>query len=88
MMMTLDGKIRVNAISPGWIDTSSDKNNNDLDHKQHPSKRIGTPKDVIQAVMYLSRDDNDFLNGQNIIIDGGMSKQMIYHQDENWEFKK
>jgi NAD(P)-dependent dehydrogenase (short-subunit alcohol dehydrogenase family) len=88
MMMTLDGKIRVNAISPGWIDTSSDQDNDVLDHKQHPSKRIGLPKDVIHAVMYLSSDDNDFLNGQNIIIDGGMSKQMIYHKDENWEYKK
>lgn len=88
MMMTFDGKIRVNSISPGWIDTSNQNDLSEFDHEQHPSKRVGKPKDVIQAVMFLSDSNHDFINGQNLIVDGGMSKQMIYHLDENWEYKK
>ena len=90
MSMTLEGKVRVNSVSPGWIDTSScDVNRLSFafeDHQQHPSKRIGAPIDIFKAVSFLSDPENDFINGENIIIDGGMTKKMIYHQDEQWMY--
>ncbi len=90
MMMTLSGKARVNAVAPGWIDTS----NCDIDthtftktdHLQHPSKRIGAPIDIIKAIMYLADPQNSFVNGQIITVDGGMSKTMIYHNDHGWSY--
>jgi NAD(P)-dependent dehydrogenase (short-subunit alcohol dehydrogenase family) len=90
MGISLEGKIRVNCISPGWIDTSSCFPSRSTfsqdDHLQHPSKRIGAPNDIIKAVLYLADVENDFINGQNIIIDGGMTKRMIYHHDEGWTY--
>ena len=69
--------IQVNCISPGWIVTN-DNNLSDADHNQHLSNRTGYPKDIVQAIDYLLLDDNVFINGQNIVIDGGMTKKMIY----------
>lgn len=69
--------IQVNCISPGWIVTN-DAQLSDADHKQHPSNRAGNPNDIIHAINYLLQNDNAFINGQNIIIDGGMTKKMIY----------
>lgn len=69
--------IQVNCISPGWIVTN-DARLSDADHKQHPSNRAGNPNDIIHAINYLLENDNTFINGQNIIIDGGMTKKMIY----------
>ena len=90
MAMTLAGKARVNAIAPGWIDTASCQHetvdHDGPDHRQHPSGRIGTPQDIVKAVKYLSDADNVFINGQTIIIDGGMTRQMIYHQDHGWSY--
>jgi NAD(P)-dependent dehydrogenase (short-subunit alcohol dehydrogenase family) len=89
MAMSLEGKVRVNAIAPGWIDTSQVESNHQYvlaDHHQHPAKRIGKPQDVYNAVLFLSDPNNDFITGQTIVIDGGMSKKMIYHNDENWHF--
>ena len=86
LSVSLSGKVRVNSISPGWIDTTSDQKATDAqDDLQHPSKRRGISKDILKAVIYLSDLDNDFVNGENIIIDGGMSKQMIYHNDFGWK---
>lgn len=93
MSVSLAGRVRVNSISPGWIDTTyCQKANNQThltkeDHTQHPSKRVGTPFDISKAVLFLLDEDNDFLNGENIVIDGGMSKQMIYHNDFGWKFE-
>lgn len=70
--------ITVNAISPGWIETKCYNNLSEEDHNQHPSLRVGTPDDIAKACIYLSLPENDFLNGQNIVIDGGMTKKMIY----------
>jgi len=90
MMVTLSGKARVNAIAPGWIDTSSCDVVTDTfsktDHLQHPSKRIGVPTDIIKAIMYISDPTNSFLNGQVITVDGGISKLMIYHNDHGWVY--
>lgn len=71
-------KIRVNCISPGWICTEGYENLTEADHSQHLSRRVGTPLDIARACLYLTADGNDFINGQNIVIDGGMTVKMIY----------
>lgn len=70
--------ITVNAISPGWIANSNYEMLTEDDHKQHPSQRVGKPEDVFRACLFLNDDKNDFITGQNIVIDGGMTKKMIY----------
>lgn len=93
MSITLAGKARVNAISPGWIDTKYCRVEEDgghlslQDHLQHPAKRVGTPFDIAKAVMFLLDEDNDFIHGENITIDGGMSKMMVYHNDYGWKYE-
>lgn len=69
--------VTVNAISPGWIHTS-DGPLRQIDHSQHPSGRVGTTADIIRAVAYLIDPMNDFVNGHNLVVDGGMTKKMIY----------
>lgn len=71
-------QITVNAVSPGWIQTENYESLSESDHKQHPSGRVGKPEDIFKACLYLCDKDNDFINGANIIIDGGMTKKMIY----------
>lgn len=70
--------ITVNAISPGWIQTTDYDKLTAADHTQHPSGRVGKCSDIARACMYLTAIDNDFVNGANIIVDGGMTKRMIY----------
>lgn len=69
--------ITVNAIAPGWIHTA-DSELREVDHKQHPSKRVGKPEDIARACLFLTDSKNDFINGETIIIDGGMTKKMMY----------
>ncbi len=71
-------RIRVNCVSPGWICTEGYDSLTEADHSQHFSGRVGTPLDIARACLYLTMDGNEFLNGQNIVIDGGMTKKMIY----------
>lgn len=71
-------KIRVNAISPGWIETGDYDALREIDHRQHPAGRVGRPEDIARACLFLSDDRNDFITGQNFVIDGGMTKKMIY----------
>ncbi len=85
LAISLAGRIRVNAISPGWIDTTN-ATHSDSDLAQHPVKRIGTPDDIVRAVFFLCDADNSFITGENLVIDGGMSKLMIYHGDEGWTY--
>lgn len=73
-----DTPITVNAISPGWIETGDYDNLRVQDHKQHPSGRVGKPSDIARACLFLAAEENDFINGVNLIIDGGMTKKMIY----------
>ena len=72
--------ITVNAVSPGWIEVDDYDSLTERDHKQHPSGRVGKPQDIVNACLFLCREENDFINGANLIIDGGMTKKMIYEE--------
>lgn len=85
LAITLAGRVRVNSISPGWIDTGF-KVYEGPDAEQHPVKRVGNPLDIANMVLYLCSDKAGFITGQDFCIDGGMSKQMIYHNDFGWTF--
>ncbi|WP_067929069.1 SDR family NAD(P)-dependent oxidoreductase [Alicyclobacillus shizuokensis] len=71
-------RIRVNCISPGWIETGDYGALTQADHAQHPAGRVGRPSDVVRACFYLTDPDNDFLTGVNLVLDGGMTRKMIY----------
>lgn len=73
-------RIQVNAISPGWIETKDFDTLREIDHSQHFSKRVGKPSDIAKACLYLTSEDNDFVTGINLIVDGGMTKKMIYEE--------
>jgi NAD(P)-dependent dehydrogenase (short-subunit alcohol dehydrogenase family) len=77
--------IRVNAISPGWIETGNYDRLRVVDHEQHPAGRVGRPDDIVRACLYLTDPSNDFITGTNLTIDGGMTKKMIYAEDEHGE---
>ena len=93
MAISLAGKARVNSISPGWIETSAYHenaaipNHSEQDHRQHPANRIGTPKDIAEMVMFLCSDKASFITSENITIDGGMSRLMVYHNDNGWKLE-
>ena len=70
--------VTVNAISPGWIENNHYEQLTENDHRQHPSKRVGQPEDIAAMCLFLTEEKNDFINGENIVIDGGMTKKMIY----------
>ena len=77
------GQVRVNSISPGWIDTDFTEYTG-ADAVQQPVHRVGNPMDIANMVLYLCSDKAGFITGENICIDGGMTKQMIYHNDYGW----
>ncbi|MCB7303322.1 SDR family oxidoreductase [Bariatricus massiliensis] len=83
LALSFAGKVRVNSISPGWIDTSFVEYDG-ADSSQHPAGRVGNPLDIANMVLYLCSDKAGFITGENICIDGGMTHQMIYHDDFNW----
>ena len=87
LAVSLSGKARVNSISPGWIDTAYTVYEGP-DATQQPAGRVGNPMDIAHMVLFLCSDKAGFITGENICIDGGMTKQMIYHGDCNWELKK
>ena len=70
--------IMVNAISPGWIETGDYNKLSETDHKQHPAGRVGKTEDIARACLYLTNPENDFITGTNLVIDGGMTRKMIY----------
>lgn len=78
MMSLAEWGITVNAISPGWIETDPDAIHTDADRLQHPSRRVGTPADIARLALFLAEPANDFINGQNLTVDGGMTRKMIY----------
>ena len=83
LAITLRGKARVNSISPGWIDTDY-KVYSGADAVQQPAGRVGHPMDIANMVLFLCSDKSGFITGENICIDGGMTRQMIYHGDDGW----
>ena len=87
LAMSLAGKVRVNAISPGWIDTDFTVYDGP-DANQHPAGRVGHPLDIANMVLYLCSDQAGFITGQDLVIDGGMTKQMIYHADCGWQLNE
>lgn len=87
LAVSLSGKVRVNSISPGWIETN-DKNYEGADAFQHPAGRVGKSEDIANMVLYLCSDMAGFITGENICIDGGMTRNMIYHGDFGWTLNK
>ena len=87
LAISLAPEVRVNSISPGWIDTVN-YNASEEDKKQQPVGRIGSPDDIASMVLFLCSQEAGFITGENIVIDGGMSHQMIYHGDNGWELRK
>ena len=86
LAVSLSGKVRVNSISPGWIDTDFAVYEG-ADAVQQPAGRVGNPLDIANMVLYLCSDKAGFITGENICIDGGMTRQMIYHGDFGWSLK-
>jgi len=87
LAVSLSGKVRVNSISPGWIDTDYMVYEGP-DAYQHPAGRVGNPSDIANMVLFLCSEKSGFITGENICIDGGMTKQMIYHDDHGWKLEK
>ena len=85
LAVSLAGKARVNSISPGWIDTT-ESDIDGPDARQQPVGRVGRPEDVAGMVLFLCSDSAGFITGENICIDGGMTRLMIYHGEHGWTF--
>ena len=85
LAVSLAGRVRVNAVAPGWIDTTNSELT-EADIRQHPAGRVGTPEDIVQAILFLCGEESRFITGQVLTVDGGMTKQMIYTGDEGWEY--
>ena len=83
LAVSLGGKVRVNSISPGWIDTAYTVYEGP-DAYQQPAGRVGNPMDIANMVLFLTSDKAGFITGENICIDGGQTKLMIYHADHGW----
>ncbi len=83
LAVSLGGKARVNAISPGWIDTDYTQYEG-ADALQQPVGRVGNPMDIAAMALFLCSEKAGFITGENICIDGGMTKQMIYHAEHGW----
>lgn len=86
MAVSLAGKARVNSISPGWIDTTGSEIAG-ADALQQPAGRVGKPEDIAEMVLFLCSEKAGFITGENICIDGGMTRLMIYHGEHGWEYR-
>ena len=86
LSVSFAGKVRANSISPGWIDTTG-AGYQGADAIQQPAGRVGNPMDIANMVLYLCSDMAGFITGENICIDGGMTRQMIYHGDHGWKLE-
>ena len=86
LAISFAGKVRVNSISPGWIDTAYTAYEGP-DAIQQPAGRVGNPMDIANMVLYLCSHKAGFITGENICIDGGMTRQMIYHGDNGWSLE-
>lgn len=86
LAVSLAGRVRVNSISPGWIETRGTSYEGP-DATQHPAGRVGVPEDIAHMVLFLCSDKAGFITGENICIDGGMTRQMIYHGEHGWNLQ-
>ncbi len=86
MAVSLAGKVRVNSISPGWIDTTGSEITG-ADALQQPVGRVGKPEDIAEMALFLCSDKAGFITGENICIDGGMTRLMIYHEEHGWRYQ-
>ena len=87
LAMSLAGRVRVNSISPGWIDTAFTAYEGP-DALQHPAGRVGNPLDIAHMALFLCSEKAGFITGEDIRIDGGMTRQMIYHGDHGWKLEQ
>lgn len=87
LAVSLAGRVRVNSISPGWIDTAYTIYEGP-DAVQQPAGRVGNPMDIANMALFLCSEKAGFITGENICIDGGMTKLMIYHGDHGWSLNK
>ena len=87
LAVSLAGKVRVNSISPGWIDTDY-RVYDGSDAVQQPAGRVGNPLDIANMVLYLCSNKAGFITGENICIDGGMTRLMVYHNDNGWKLEQ
>lgn len=87
LAISLAGKVRVNSISPGWIDTT-DTEFSGSDALQQPVGRVGNPMDIANMILFLASDKASFITGENICIDGGQTRLMIYHNDYGWTYNE
>ena len=85
LAVSLGGKVRVNSVSPGWIDTDHTVYEG-ADALQQPVGRVGNPLDIANMVLFLCSDKAGFITGENICIDGGQTRLMIYHNDHGWTY--
>lgn len=87
LAVSFSGKLRVNSISPGWIDTDYTEYEGP-DACQQPAGRVGNPRDIANMVLFLCSDKAGFITGENITIDGGMTKLMVYHGEHGWSLQQ
>ncbi len=87
LAVSFAGKVRVNSVSPGWIDTDYTVYDGP-DATQQPAGRVGNPLDIANMVLYLCSERAGFITGENICIDGGMTRQMVYHNDWGWKLER
>lgn len=87
LAVSLSGRVRVNSISPGWIDTAYTVYEGP-DASQQPAGRVGNPLDIANMALFLASEKAGFITGENICIDGGMTKVMIYHGDHGWNLEE
>ena len=87
LAMSLRGRVRVNSISPGWIDTDYTVYEGP-DATQQPAGRVGHPLDIAHMALFLASEKAGFITGENICIDGGMTRQMVYHGDHGWTLEE
>ena len=87
LAVSLAPNVRVNSISPGWINTTEETISGP-DAMQHLAGRVGKPDDISSMILFLCSEEAGFITGENIVIDGGMTRQMIYHNDHGWSLKE
>lgn len=86
LAVSLAGRVRVNSVSPGWIDTAFTVYEGP-DALQQPAGRVGNPMDIANMVLYLCSEKAGFITGENICVDGGQTRLMIYHNDFGWRYE-